>query len=64
VLAPQYHVSKTKIWDVLETTLCDKVLSVVGAGLWLSLGTLFFSNNKADHHNIMQLSLIVMNDAW
>jgi hypothetical protein len=42
---------------VLDTTLFDKVCQGFAAGLWFSPGTPVSSNNKADRHNITEISL-------
>jgi hypothetical protein len=39
-----------------NTTLCDKFVSDLGqVGAWLSLGTLVFSTNKTDRHDITEI---------
>ena len=44
---------------VLDTTLCDKVCQQRASGLWFSVGTLFSSTNKTDHHDITKILLKV-----
>jgi hypothetical protein len=43
----------------LYTTLCDKVCQGLVAVLWFSLGTLVFSTNKTDRHDITEVLLKV-----
>jgi hypothetical protein len=45
---------------VLDTTLCDKVLSVTCRGLWFYPGTLVSSTNKTDCHDITEILLKVV----
>jgi hypothetical protein len=45
---------------VLNTTLCDKVCQWLAAGQWFSTGTLVFSTNKTDRHDIAEILLIVV----
>ena len=45
--------------DVLDITLCDKVCQWLSTGQWFSLGTLVFSTNKTDHHDITEILLKV-----
>ena len=42
-----------------DTTWCDKVCQWLAAGLWFSPGTLVFSTNKTDRHNITEILLKV-----
>ena len=42
-----------------DTTWCDKVCQWLAAGLWFSPGTLAFSTNKTDHHDITEILLKV-----
>ena len=44
---------------VLDTTLCDNVCHWLAEGLWFSSGPLVSSNNKTDHHNIIEILLKV-----
>jgi hypothetical protein len=46
-------------WDVLNTTLCDKVCQWLGTGQWFSPGTPVSSTNKTDHHDIAKILLKV-----
>jgi hypothetical protein len=46
-------------WDVLDTTLCDKVCQWLGTGQWFSPGTPVSSTNKTDHHDIAKILLKV-----
>ena len=64
----QYHqwLSPLTLWvliqlrrGVLDTTLCDKVCQWLAGGRWFSLGTLFSSTNKTDHHDINEMLLKV-----
>jgi hypothetical protein len=42
---------------VLDTTLCDKVLSVTCRGLWFYPGTPVSSTSKTDRHDITEILL-------
>ena len=44
---------------VLDTTLCDEVFQWIASGQWFSPGTLVFSTNKADCHDITETVLKV-----
>ena len=44
---------------ILDTTLCDKICQWLVAGRLFSKGTLAFSTNKTDHHNITDILLKV-----
>ena len=46
-------------WDVLDTTLCDKVCQWLATGQWLSPGPSVSSTNKTDHHDITEILLKV-----
>jgi len=46
-------------WDVLDTTLCDKVCHWLAIGRWFSLGIPVSSTNKTDHHDITEILLKV-----
>jgi len=46
-------------WDVLYTTLYDKLCQWLAAGRWFSLGTAVSSTNKTDHQDITELLLKV-----
>jgi hypothetical protein len=41
------------------TTLCDKVCQWLSTGRWISSGTLVFSTNKTDRHDITEILLKV-----
>ena len=45
--------------DVLDTTLCENVRQWLSTARWFSPGTLVFSSNKTDHHNISDIILKV-----
>jgi hypothetical protein len=50
------------LWELdlqLKVTLCDKVCQWLAAGQWFSTGTLVFSTNKTDHHDITEILLKV-----
>jgi hypothetical protein len=56
--------SPLKLWvwiplvrGVLDTTLCDKVCQWLSAGGWFSPGTLVFSTNETDRHDIAEILL-------
>ena len=53
--------SPITLWEggVLDTTLCDKICQWLAAGWWFSSGTLVFSTNKTDCHNVTELLLKV-----
>jgi hypothetical protein len=42
--------------DFLNTKLCDKVCQWLATGRWFSPGTLVYSTNKTDCHNIFYLN--------
>ena len=44
-------------WDVLDTTLCDKVCQWLVKGRWFSPNTTVSSTNKADCHDITEILL-------
>jgi hypothetical protein len=44
---------------VFDTTLSDKVCQLLATGLWFSLGTLVYSTNKTDRHDITEILLKV-----
>jgi hypothetical protein len=44
---------------VRDTTLCDKVCQWLVTGQWFSPGTLVYSINKTDHHDITEILLKV-----
>jgi hypothetical protein len=46
-------------WDILDTTLCDKVCQWLATGLWFSMGTSVSYNNKTDRHDIAEILLKV-----
>ena len=46
-------------WDVLDTTLCDKVCQWLPTGQLFSPGTLVSSTNKTDRHDITEIMLKV-----
>jgi len=46
-------------WDILNTTLCDRVCKWLAAGRWFSPGTLVSSTNKTDRHDITEILLKV-----
>ena len=49
------------LWrGVLYKTLCDKVCQWLSTGLWFSPGTLVFSTNKTDRHDITEILLKVV----
>ena len=45
--------------SVLDTTLCDKVCRDLQPGRWFSPGTIVFSTNKTDRHDITEIFLKV-----
>ena len=45
--------------SVLDTTLCDKVCQCLVTGWWFPPGSLVFSTNKTDRHNITEILLKV-----
>ena len=47
-------------WNVLDTTLCDKVCQFLVAGRWFSTGTPVSSTSKTDHHDITEILLKVV----
>jgi len=47
-------------WGVLDTTLSDKICQWLATGLWFSLGTLVFSTNKTDRHDITEILFSVL----
>jgi len=49
----------TSWWDVLDTTLCDKVCQWLATGRWFSPGTPVSSINKTDRHDINEILLKV-----
>ena len=44
---------------ILDTTSCDKVCQWLATGRWFSLGTLVFSTNKTDRHDLTEILLKV-----
>ena len=54
-----FVISKTSLWLLLSTTLCDKVCQWLATVWWFSLGTLVSSTNKTDHHDITEILLKV-----
>ena len=44
---------------ILDTTSCDKVCQWLATGRWFALGTLVFSTNKTDHHDLTEILLKV-----
>ena len=46
-------------WNVLDTTLYDKVCQWLAAGRWFSSGTPLSSTNKTDYHDITDILLKV-----
>ena len=54
-----YEFESHSWWDVLDTTLCDKVCQWLAAGRWFSLGTSVSSTNKTDCHHITEILLKV-----
>jgi hypothetical protein len=46
-------------WDILYTTLCDKVCQWLATGQWFSLGAPVSSTNKTDRHDITETLLKV-----
>ena len=42
-------------WDVLDTTICDKVCQWLATGQWFSPGNPVSSTNKTDRHDITEI---------
>ena len=56
--------SPLKVWIQISirarcTTLCDKVCQWLATGQWFSPGTLVYSTNKTDRHDITEILLKV-----
>jgi hypothetical protein len=43
---------------VLDSTLCDKVCQWLATGRWFSPGTMIFSTNKTDRHDIKTENIV------